>query len=257
MEWLAQSGREAETDLFVISDHGYSTISEVVPVEDLVREAGFPEGGSPGGVVAADNGGSVLFYAHGGDPQTVDRLATWLMEQPWCGALVAPEAVGEIEGVLDAAKVGLDGQRAPDLIMSFAWTSSPNDAGWPGHVYSSGGAPGLGMHGSMSRTEQRCVLIARGPSFKAGARVEAPSGNVDLTPTVLRLLGVDGGQPMDGRVLEEALADGPPEGPPSWSTKVHSAKRRVAKGVYQQEIKVSQVGTTLYVDEGNGSLHPS
>ena len=257
VRWLEQSGREADTDMLVVSDHGYSTITEVVPVEDMVRDAGFPKGGRPGGVVVADNGGSVLFYVHRRDPQTADRLATWLMGQPWCGALLAPEAVGHIEGVIAASEAGVDGPRAPDLAMSFAWTSQANDAGFPGHMYSTGGAPGLGMHGSMSRHEQKCVLIARGPSFKVGARVQAPSGNVDLTPTILRLLGVAGGQPMDGRVLEEALKDGSVVGPPSWSTEVYSARRQVAGGVYGQEITVSRLGTTLYVDEGSARLQPS
>ena len=40
--WLRDTGRAAETNVMVVSDHGYSTIGEVVNVQALAREAGFP-----------------------------------------------------------------------------------------------------------------------------------------------------------------------------------------------------------------------
>lgn len=48
----------------------------------------------------------------------------------------------------------------------------------------------------------------RGPSFKSGVTVESPTGNIDIAPTILRILGHDGGEEMEGRVLEEALKAG-------------------------------------------------
>ena len=251
LEWLDSSGRAGETDIFVVSDHGYSTIKEVVDVEALVREAGFPPGGRPGGVVVADNGGTVLFYVREGDTETADRLAGWLMAQEWCGALLASQAVGEIEGALPAASVGLDGERTADLTMSFAWTSEANDAGYEGHRYCTSGAPGLGTHGSMGRSEQRNVLIASGPSLKKSTTVLTPTGNIDVAPTVLRLLGLDGGQEMDGRVLEEALLGGPDPGAVDSTTDQLKTERNTDGGVYRQQVTVSRVGSTTYVDEGN------
>ena len=64
LDWLEQAGRATETDIIVVSDHGYSTITEVVDVEAELRRAGFPPGGEPGGVTVAPNGGAVLFYRH-------------------------------------------------------------------------------------------------------------------------------------------------------------------------------------------------
>ena len=93
LTWLEQTGRAADTDVLVISDHGYSTITQAVNVEALLREAGFPPGGETGGVVVAHNGGSVLFYTHNSGRDTADRLAQWLMEQPWCGTITASAAV--------------------------------------------------------------------------------------------------------------------------------------------------------------------
>lgn len=250
LEWLEANGGDAGMDVVVASDHGYSTITATVDVERHVREAGFPEGGREGGVVVAPNGGASLFYVHRQERATAERLAEWLMGQPWCGALVASQALDGIDGVLPAALVGLEGPRSPDLAMSHSWDARPNDAGFAGHAYSSGGAPGLGSHGSMSRQEMRNVMFARGPSFKDGLALSTPSGQVDLAPTVLRIVGLAGGEAMDGRVLEEALAGGPDPGSVVWSNGAHDAERALAQGIYRQRIKVSQVDGTSYVDEG-------
>lgn len=247
LSWIEDAG--TDTDVIVISDHGYSTITEVIDIEGLLRSAGFPTGDEAGGVTVAGNGGSVLFYAHGRDAATVDRLAAFLMRQRWCGALVASDAVGQIEGTLPASLVGAEGPRAPDLAMSFRWDSRVSPAGYAGYAFSAGGGPDLGQHGSMSRHEMRNSLFARGGSFKGGVRIESPTGNTDLAPTVLRMLGAGGGETMHGRVLREALADGESV---EWQTETHRAERRIGGGMYRQHITVSRVDGTTYVDEGNG-----
>lgn len=254
MDWLKQTGRDAETDVMVVSDHGYSTISEVVNVEELVRRAGFPPGGETRGVVVAHNGGSVLFYAQDGGHATARRLALWLMEQPWCGAITVSQDLAGITGALPGSLVGNGGPRGPDLTMSFRWSSRTNSAGYQGYVYSTQGAPGRGQHGSMSRFELRNVLFAWGPSFKVGVRLDTPSGNIDLAPTILRILGIESGAAMDGRVLEEGFLGGPDAGQIDWDTELHNTERRLTEKVYRQQIKICRVGNTTYVDGGNSTL---
>ncbi len=245
LEWLETNGRSSDTDVLVISDHGYSTIQETVNAEWYTRDAGF----SPQDVIVAPNGGSVLFYCRNQD--VTQRLAAWLTERPWCGALLASEAAGRIDGTLPMSLAGADGPRAPELAMSFGWDSRPNDAGYNGFVYSSGGQPGQGQHGSMSRHEMNNVLLARGPSFKQAVRIQSPTGNVDLAPTLLRLLGLPVREEMDGRVIVESLADGP--GSVDWSSETHRAERQTSDGVYCQHIRTSRVGSTTYLDEGSGT----
>jgi len=254
MDWLRRTGRDGDTDVMVASDHGYSAISQTIDVEGLVRNAGFPAVREPGGVAVAPNGGSALFYTQPGDRDTAQRLAFWLMAQSWCGSLTVSDSVGEIPGTLPSSLVGNQGPRCPEIAMSFRWDSTANGSGYPGTVFSTGGAPGKGQHGSMSKHEMNNVLFAWGPSFKQNIRLDTPSGNVDLAPTVLRILGITDGPPMDGRVLEEALAGGPAPTSVTWSTEVHHAEHRLGRQVYSQSIKVSSVGTTVYVDEGNGGL---
>jgi arylsulfatase A-like enzyme len=251
MQCLRETGRAEDTDVFVVSDHGYSTISEIVPVEALVKEAGFPSGGGPGGVIVAQNGGAVLFYTMPGDMGTAQCLAAWLMAQPWCGTVTASEVVSGIPGTLPASLVGIEGPRAPELTMSFRWESTANEAGYHGMAYSTDGKPGTGQHGSMSRHEMHNILFASGPSFRSGLKLETPSGNLDLTPTILKVLSISGHEGMHGRVLEEALVGGPDAADVEWSTELHSAEHNLGEQVYRQQIKISTVGTTSYVDEGN------
>ena len=251
MRWLRENGRAEDTDVIVASDHGYSTISENINVEALVKEAGFALGGGAGEVIVAQNGGAVLFYTHPGDIGTAERLAAWLMAQPWCGTITASEAVSGIPGTLPASLVGNQGPRAPELTVSFRWDSSSNKAGYEGKVYATYGEPGAGSHGSMSRHEIKNILFASGPSFKSTLKLDTPSSNLDLAPTILRILGISGEWEMHGRVLDEALAGGPDAGDLAWSTELHDAEHNLGEKVYRQQIKISRVGAASYVDEGN------
>ena len=252
LSWLEDRGLSSETDVIVVSDHGYSTISEVIDIEVNLREAGFPPANESGGVTLAPNGGSVLFYAPSDTEATTARLAEWLTDQPWCGALVASAPAGDIPGALPASLIGLEGPRSPSLAMSFRWDSTPNAAGFAGHAFSTNLGPGRGQHGSMSPHETRNVFFARGPAFKQSTTVATPTGNVDLAPTILRLLNLPGAEAMHGRVLHETLRGGPNS--VERQTTTHEAERSTPNGRYRQAITVSQVGATLYVDEGSGGL---
>ena len=57
---------------------------------------------------------------------------------------------------------------------------------------------------------------------------------------------------MHGRILHETLTTGPDA--VEWQSKTHNAQRNTPTGSYHQAITISQVGTTLYVDEGSGGL---
>lgn len=253
LDWLEETGRQDQTDVLVLSDHGYSTITDVIPIEAMVRDAGFPVEGD-GGVVVAPNGGSVIFYTNPPSEDTSDRLAEWLMTQPWCGSILSSESAGHIAGTLPLELSGGDGERAPDLAMSFAWNHDANENGVAGHAFSAGGAPGAGQHGSMSPHELRNTLVAGGPSFKSRLRSALPTGNTDIAPTVLALLGLPGGEQMDGRVLTEALNGGPDPDEIPVMSEHHSVYRNVPGGTYRQTVRTSRVGDTVYLDEGAARL---
>ena len=56
----------------------------------------------------------------------------------------------------------------------------------------------------MSRHEIHGILFASGPNFKSTLKLNTPSGNLDLAPTILRILGVSGGQDMHERPILNA-----------------------------------------------------
>ena len=244
---LTELGRRGvEPDVLVVSDHGYSTVARRIPIEALVRQAGFPPGDAPGGVTVAANGGAVLFYVRESDPAVLDRLVGWLVAQPWTGALVAGRAEGAALGLLPGDALGLAGPRAADVVLSFRWDATASANGFVGHADSSEGAPGLGTHGSGSPQELRCVLTASGPSFRQGLVSELPSGNVDIAPTVLRLLGVTTGAALDGRPLVEGLRHAA-DPPPGAATDRYEAPCRIGGVSVLHRAVVERVGHARYV----------
>jgi arylsulfatase A-like enzyme len=254
IQWLEDSGQHYDTDVIVLSDHGYSTISETIKIEELVRQAGFPTGERPNGVAIANNGGAALFYVHNHNAVVTNDLAHWLMEQPWCGSLTSSQNTGEISGTIPNSIVGLEGPRAPDLALSFKWSGTPNMHGYPSHVYSTSGSSGTGQHGSMSKQELSNVLLAKGPSFKSSCEINVPSGNVDIAQTVLHILGVRSDQQFDGRVLKESLTNGINPEDVQYETIIHSAEHSFHDKVYRQIIHTYKVDNTIYISQGNGAL---
>ncbi len=239
--------RGVEPEVLVISDHGYSTITAVVDVEAEVRRAGFPGGDRPGGVAVAPNGGAALLYVPDRNPEVVDRLATWLAEQPWAGALVGGCGDAKALGLLPGDAAGIAGERAPDIAMSLRWDAGPGANGFAGRSYATSGVPGQGTHGSGSPHELRSVLVAAGPGFRRGVASDLPSGHVDLAPTIVALLGLRTDVSFDGRVLAEALRQGVPSGLPPRRSTEHVVERATRAGVLVQRLLLEHVGAATYV----------
>ena len=120
-------------------------------------------------------------------------------------------------------------------------------------VIAAEGRRGAGTHASLSPFDLHNTLIAAGPDFKTGFVSEVPSGNIDIAPTVLSILGVPPPRPMDGRVLAEAMAGiGPATLKPEQET--FKASRELGGRQWQQYLTVSRVGHGVYFDEGNGGI---
>ena len=198
-------------------------------------------------MTVAANGGAALFYVRDSDPRVLERLARWLVAQPWTGALVAGHAEGAALGLLPGDLLGLAGPRAADIALSFRWDSTRAANGFAGFADSAEGAPGLGTHGSGSPQELRCVLVASGPSFRRGIVSELPSGNIDIAPTVLRLLGVTTDVALDGRPLVEGLRGATDESPRAPGPSHHEAHSRFDGLRLVHRAVIERVGQTRYV----------
>ena len=97
------------------------------------------------------------------------------------------------------------------------------------------------------------TCIAAGPDFRQGTEDTVASGNIDIAPTVLWILGVQPEHKLSGRVLAEALTQ-PGSSSPPCETRRLEASFRAKDLTWHQYLKYSEVNGVLYFDEGNGEL---
>lgn len=256
---LEAKGVRDDTDIFVVSDHGFSTVDRSVDVPALLNNAGFEAvkeftgERKPGTILVVGNGGTVLFYITGSDPAVARRLVEWLQQTDFAGVIFAEEEFDGAFTFSDAHLEKSDGSDAPDVVMAFRWNDQPNEFAVPGMINADWNrAAGKGTHATLSKFDIHNTLLAAGPDLRRGFLDELPTGNVDLAPTILKILDVDAGEPFDGRVLAEALKSGDQK-PAETRSETMRTERNFGSSRWRQYLKISQVGEYRYFDEGNGS----
>jgi arylsulfatase A-like enzyme len=168
---------------------------------------------APGALIVAANGGSDYIYAPDHDPVLVARVLSFLQSREEFGAILLASRYGALPGTLpmDAFHLedGGDGARHPDIIVSMSYDEYAVVQGLPGTTFS-GFANQRGMHGGFGPIDVHNTLAAVGPHFRRGVTTHLPSGNVDVAPTIARILGV-AFDDTDGRPLVEGLRRGAAE----------------------------------------------
>jgi arylsulfatase A-like enzyme len=255
---LDRRGLRDTTDVFVVSDHGFSTVAWKVDVAVELSLAGFKTGRvalgglKPGEVMVVGNGGSTILYVGGHDPELCRRLAAFLQIRDWAGVIFSRVPA---QGTFPLAEAHIDSPEAPDLVVSLRWTLDRSRTGAPGLQTSdlSPTAKKEGNHASLSPYDMHNTLVASGPDLRRGVVDTLPSGNTDVAPTVLWILGLrDEAATMDGRVLGEALTiDAPPLR--GYEIRRLEASRDTAGGLWRQYLQLSEVNGVRYLDEGNGA----
>ena len=145
------------------------------------------------------------------DIETVKAAVVSLQSRLQFGAIFVSDKYGEIAGTLPMSLIKTETSgsgRAPDIIVSFSYDENVAVAGKSGVGYASS-INRRGDHGSFSPTDTHISLMVGGPDFKSGLFDTLPTGNVDIAPTVARILRFSMPD-VQGRVLEEALQAGPP-----------------------------------------------
>src|SRR6266516_779245 len=258
---LDRQGARETTDVFVVSDHGFSTIERSVDLRKILNDAGFTakaefsDGPKPGDIMLVGNGGTVLFYVVNHDAPVTCRLVEFLQKSDFAGVIFTQES---IEGTFGLEQAKIESDHAPDVVMAFRWNEKKNQFGVPGMIDADWqrGA-GKGTHATLSRFDMHNTLIAAGPDFRRGYTNELASGNVDLAPTILRILTMTPPHQMNGRVLFEAVANlNPATAGPKAESKTIEATKDFRSGTWRQSLKISRVGSTIYLDEGNGTFTP-
>jgi arylsulfatase A-like enzyme len=262
---LRAQGRLDRTNIIVTSDHGFSTHTGTLKlgalVDPFVRKMA---DGSPDIVVA--EGAIYLRSGPGGRSSSSSNVAARvaaivaaLQRRPEVGAIftrprprggpgdnAGPRGPGDPEGVVpgtlsfDVAR--WNHARAGEILVSANWTSEKNEAGYAGKTTQSG----VAGHGTSSPFDIHNTLIAAGPDFREHAVSDVPTGNVDVAPTLLHLLGLQAPPTMTGRVIQEALRDGP--SPSSVRVDRVAETVKTPDGAYEVTAHVSIAAGYRYLD---------
>ena len=180
--------------------------------KDLPRRATSSRGRFPAGaIVVAANAGSDYLFVRDRDPNTVNAAVASLQSRLQFGAIFVSDRYGPVAGTLPMSLIQTEHSgsgRAPDIIVSFNFDANVPVAGKSGVSYASS-INRRGDHGSFSPIDTHISLMASGPDFKSGLYDTLPTANVDIAPTVARILNLNMPD-IQGRVLEEALQGGPP-----------------------------------------------
>jgi len=191
------------------------------------------------------------FYVPDHDGQTVRRMVAFLATQDYVGALFVHDSYGTIPGALPMSAIGHVGVStlpAPALIVApreFALDPA-NPIMTSVLVDGAVLQQGQGNHGAMARANTFNNMAAIGPDFKQRFVDDAPVGNVDIAPTLAKVMGISvlGIGTLRGRVLAEALAGGPPR----VSSRARVVRSGLAGSGKATVLSYQQVGSQRYVD---------
>jgi arylsulfatase A-like enzyme len=266
MQRLDGLGLTAAVNIIVVSDHGFSHSGFGVNLTAELIKAGLKSGPDSDDVVIASSGQTLLLHVKDRDRDRIHRLTEFLKSQDWVGVLftagrMGPDGSAPVEGIEPATfstqLIHLDhAERGPDIVVTFPWSSAKNAFAVPGTDYTdTRGATGplrgnAGNHGSMSPWTVHNTFLAWGVDFKRGVTVHTPVSNVDITPTLIALLGLDADATLprfDGRAITEAFADGPDEAQVPLRTVTYFTAS--PDGAYRAAIQVSEVGGERYIDK--------
>ncbi len=238
---LRMRGLLDSTNIIVTSDHGFSTETSELDLSAIV--APFAKTGDDGSkdIVVAEG----AIYLKQADPGRVAKIVAELQRRPEVGAIFTrprPDraAAGVVPGTLSFDVARWNHPRSGDILVSANWTDKANAAGFKGTTTQDG----VAGHGTSSPYDIHNTLIAAGPDFREGSTSDLPTANVDIAPTLLKLLGLAPAPSMTGRVIEEGLRGSAPVPPKREDREVvATSDRRYTLTAY-----FSIVGTSRYLD---------
>ena len=228
-----------EANVFVTSDHGFTTSTGGYSLPRILADAGL-DGGTE--VVS-----QAMIYLDASAQGRLEEIVDVLRGHDAVGSIYTrpgPDGGGLVPGTLSMEVIQWDHPRNPDILVAAAWNDDTN-------IHDRAGATtrgGTATHGSDSPYDLRIPLIAAGPDIKTGERSSTPAGNVDFAPTLLYLQGLEPPQEMDGRVLCELLTGGPDPEQVHVHSQTHVTFANLGGGRrYRTELDTLQVQATVYV----------
>jgi arylsulfatase A-like enzyme len=242
-EGLREAGLFDDYDIWVTSDHGFSTHTGAVDVDAILKPfaRSLPDG-SPR-IVASDG----AIYVRDGDDAVISAIVAELQRTPGVGAVFTQAAQpgtldGRLPGTLSFDAVRWNHARSAQVLFSPDWTDAANAHRMRGTAASDGTAG----HGSSSPWDIHNTLIAAGPDLKRGVVVDVPSANVDFAPTFMKLLDLPIPSSVQGRPLDEALISGPPLSASAVRTLKHVARTPDTRYAVTATFSIVRTGAREY-----------
>ena len=124
-----------QTDVFVVSDHGFSTITRGAEVTDILKKAKFKatkkfEDPEAGDVLVVGLGGTVCLYVIDHVESVTRRLVEFLQTTDFAGVIFSRVP---LEGTFPLEQIRLGNTNvAPDLVVAMRWSAEVNQYGAPG-----------------------------------------------------------------------------------------------------------------------------
>jgi arylsulfatase A-like enzyme len=239
---LRSKGLLDRTNLLVTSDHGFSTHTGELRLAALLEPFTRPMSDGSRDIV---NAGGSIHLRGAADLSRLSAIVAALQQRPEVGAIFTrpgPKGEGIVPGTLSFDVARWNHARSGDILVSANWTHDANTAGYKGTT-AQGGVAG---HGTSSVYDIHNTLIASGPDFREQTVSSVPTGNVDLAPTLLHLLGLPTAATMTGRVIHEALRKGPLPSAVKVERVIETVRTRDNK--YELSAHISVVGQYRYLD---------
>ena len=207
----ASAGDSVFAELALGGEKSQHSLSGSALLGDAVKSAD----GSDAKVIVASNGGSALLYVPSGSPGIVHAMLDILTHLDYVGGLFVDDRFcphpADCPGALPLSAVGVVGAShvpRPAIIVTYkVFYKVPGDLQSAVQVADGTLQEGQGNHGGFGRDQTLNNMAAMGPDFKPGFADPLPMGNIDIAPTLARILGFEmpSTGSLKGRVLQEAL----------------------------------------------------
>ena len=243
---LAAKGLTNHFNIIISTDHGFITHKGKNNLTAFLIKEGLKTSKESEDVVLA--GGAIYVQNH--DEALIKKIVAKLQAQEWVGGIFTKAAkAGDLKGWVDGT-VSFDAihwnhaERSSDILVDYNWNDDKNEMGYPGTSFS-GGVAG---HGGFSPYEVHIALLAAGPGFKRNFESDLPTSNVDIVPTILYLHHLPIPSAMDGRVMNELLAEKSSKPILKAEKEIITTFAPFTGGTYQLKVQRTVLGVHQYVD---------
>jgi hypothetical protein len=210
----ATTGSSAYTELAVGGERSQHSSSGSALLGEAVKRVD----GADARLIVAANGGSDLLYVPSKSTDVVRQTIGILTQLDYVGGVFVDDsyciATTDCPGALPMSAIGLVGSShvpRPAIVVTYkVFYKTPGDLQSAKQISDTTLQEGQGMHGGFGRDQTFNNMAAMGPDFKSGFVDDTPMGNIDIVPTVAKILGFDmpSTGSLKGRVLAESLAAG-------------------------------------------------